>query len=287
MIWRDFIEITKPGIIRSNALASLAGFFLASQRNIDWSLLIVMLIGSSLVLASSCVFNNILDINFDRKMERTKQRPLAIGSIKPSVALAYGTVLGIVGLTLLFNINWIAGLLGIAGMFVYIVIYTLWLKRYSIWSTSIGGISGAMPPVIGYVAVSGAIDLAAIILFAILFLWQPPHFWALGIRRKAEYEAAGYPLLPVVKGIRRTKLQMLPYVLLLIPTSLLLYTFGYVGIFYFLTATLLGVLWLGYCITGFTAHDDQAWATKSFKFSIYYLMLLLIVMAIDTKGAAI
>src|SRR5690606_9760353 len=127
-----------------------------------------------------------------------------------------------------------------------VVIYTIWLKRTSTWSTSVGGISGAMPPVIGYVAVSGEMDLGAWLLFAMLFLWQPPHFWALGIRRKEEYRAAGYPLLPVVKGTLRTKIQMIPYVVLLVASTVLLFVYDYVGWIFLIVSGALGLIWLAY-----------------------------------------
>lgn len=221
--WRHFIHVTKPRIIRTNLFAAFGGFWLASQWVIDIWLMIQMLIGSTLVMACACVLNNFLDREMDQKMDRTKHRPLATGRLQPKVVFWYGMLLGIVGLIVLFNINILSGILGAIGIFVYVIIYTAWLKRTSTWSTSVGGISGAMPPVIGYCAVTGTLDPAAWILFFILFLWQPPHFWALGIRRKEEYRAAGFPLLPVVKGTLRTKIQMIPYVVILIPISILLY----------------------------------------------------------------
>ena len=212
-LWKEFIQLTKPGIIRSNLMAAFAGFWVAAKWDIPWLTLLWMVAGTTLVLASSCVFNNYFDRDFDMKMERTKKRALPEGRLTPNTVLSYAIILGAAGLAVLFGlVNILSGIVGIAGMFFYVVIYTLWLKRTSTWSTSVGGISGAMPPVIGYVAVTGQLDMGAALLFALLFLWQPPHFWALGIRRVEEYRAAGYPLLPVVKGITRTKWQMIPYV---------------------------------------------------------------------------
>jgi protoheme IX farnesyltransferase len=176
----------------------------------------------------------------------------------------------------------LAGLFGIVGMFVYVVVYTLWLKRTSTWSTSVGAISGAMPPVIGYVAVSGTVDLGAWLIFAMLFLWQPPHFWALGIRRKEEYRAAGFPLLPVVKGTRRTKFQMIPYVALLLPIPVLMYVYDYAGVFFLIISTALSLAWLILTLMGFTAKDDEVWAKKNFLFSINYLTVSLIVLVLNT-----
>jgi protoheme IX farnesyltransferase len=282
---RDYIQLTKPGILRSNLIAAFAGFWVASQGNVQWSLLIYMLIGTTLVMASSCVFNNFLDRDYDGLMERTSQRPLPSGRITATRVFVYASILGALGLLVLFLLtNTLAALLGIVGMIVYVLIYTAWLKRASSLSTVIGSFSGAMPPIIGYSAVTGSMDAGAWILFGILFLWQCPHFWALGIRRMEEYRAAGFQILPVVKGVRRTKLQMIPYVVLLIPVSLLLYFMDYVGIYYFITALVLGVLWLLLCLAGFVTKDDNRWAKQTFMFSIYYLLITLVVMILDTTN---
>lgn len=282
--WRDFITLAKPGILRSNAIAVFAGFWLASHWSIDYGLLIWTLIGSLLIMASSCVFNNYFDREMDMKMERTKKRALPTGKLSPSVVLGYAIILGILGIITLFAFSgWLAGVFGIVGMLVYVVVYTLWLKRTSTWSTSVGAISGAMPPVIGYVAVSGRVDLGAILLFAMLFLWQPPHFWALGIRRTEEYRAAGFPLLPVVKGIPRTKLQMLPYIALLIPIPILMYMYDYTGIWFLIIGEILSLLWLFMAIKGFRSQDNDRWAKRVFLFSINYLTIMLLVIVLDTS----
>lgn len=281
--WRDFVALAKPGILRSNGIAVFAGFWLASHWSINYISLLWTLLGSLLVMASSCVFNNYLDREMDTKMERTKKRALPTGKISPTTVLAYATILGIVGLTTLFLFSgWLAGVCGMVGMVVYVLVYTMWLKRTSTWSTSVGAISGAMPPVIGYVAVSGKIDLGAILLFAMLFLWQPPHFWALGIRRVEEYRAAGFPLLPVVKGIPRTKIQMLPYIALLIPIPILMYVYNYTGIWFLIIGEILSVLWLVMAVKGFNSQDNDTWAKKVFLFSINYLTIMLLVIVLDT-----
>lgn len=218
-------------------------------------------------------------------MERTKGRVLPAGKIAPHIVLWYGISLGIVGLAvLLFKLNVLTFVLGIIGMFVYVVVYTMWLKRTSTWSTSVGGFSGAMPPLIGYCAVN-SFDIGAWALFAILFLWQPPHFWSLGIRRINDYRNAGYPLLPVVKGIKRTKLQMIPYIALLIPATILLYAYDYVGMIYLIAMLFLEIWWLFHAISGLWTDKDEQWARKSFIFSVQYLMIHFIVMIADTDGA--
>jgi heme O synthase-like polyprenyltransferase len=176
MIWRDLIHITKPRIILSNLIAAFGGFWLASQGDVNWILMLNMLIGSTLVLASACAFNNYLDRKMDQKMARTRNRPLPSGRLQPYFVFWYGV--------------------------------------------------------------------------------------ALGIRRKEEYRDAGFPLLPVVKGVLRTKLQMIPYIVLLIPTSLLLYSYHYVGKFYLFSAVILGLIWLAYCIAGFFTKNEEVWAKK-------------------------
>jgi protoheme IX farnesyltransferase len=173
-------------------------------------------------------------------------------------------------------------MMAIIGLFFYVVIYTIWLKRTSTLNTVVGGVSGAMPPVIGYVAVSGQMDAVAWILFIFLFLWQPPHFLALAMRRCEEYRAAGIPMLPVVRGFEETKRQMLIWAAVLIPASLLLYGLGVVGIVYFTLALILGLVWVGLLIVGFYVKDEIRWARKMFLYSIIYLTVLFNVMIFNT-----
>lgn len=284
-MFKDLVALTKPRIIRLNLIAAFGGYWVASKWDLAIWPLIWMLLGSALTMASACVFNNYLDRDHDMKMERTRDRALPQNRMTPRFVLGYGIVLGIVGLIVLFAlVGTLAGWLGLLGMFVYVVVYTMWLKRTSTWSTSIGGISGAMPPVIGYCAVTHEVDAGAWILFALLFLWQPAHFWSLAIRRKEEYRAAGYPLLPVVKGVTRTKWQMLPYILLLIPTSILMYTYDYVGITFLILSVGIAIVWFIHALTGFGARDDDKWAKADFIISINYLMIMFLTMILDTSG---
>lgn len=281
--WRDFVQLAKPGIIFSNSITAFGGFWIASGWKIDWVLMIFTLIGTALVMASGCVLNNYLDRDMDTKMTRTQKRVLASGKISPQIVLTYGILLGVIGISILGLLTSpLAALLGLIGLFVYVWIYTAWFKRTSVWSTFVGSFSGAMPPVIGYCAVTPELDKGALILFGILFLWQPPHFWALGIRRMEEYRAAGFPLLPVVRGTYVTKISMIRYIVLLVPVSLMLTFFGYTGQIYLYTATVLGLWWAFLCIKGFKAQDEELWAKKTFIFSINYLTILFLVMVIDT-----
>ncbi|WP_010271273.1 heme o synthase [Paenibacillus senegalensis] len=281
--WRDFVSLAKPGILFSNSITTFGGFWIASQWNIHWPTMIWVLIGTILVMASGCVLNNYLDRDLDIKMERTKNRALPSGVLQPPTVMVYGIVLGVAGLTVLgLLVNVLAALLGLFGLFGYVWIYTALLKRSSVWNTTVGAVFGAVPPVIGYVAVAGTLDTTALILFAILFFWQPPHFWALGIRRIDDYRNAGYQMLPVVKGTYQTKLSMMRYIVPLVPTSMLLYFTNNTGTLYLLTASILGLIWIWKGVQGFKAKDETLWAKKMFVFSINYLTILFIVMIIDT-----
>jgi heme o synthase len=285
-VFKDLVALTKPRIIRLNLIAAFGGYWVASKWDLHWWTLFWMLLGSALTMASACVFNNYLDRELDMKMARTRDRALPQNRMKPSFVFGYAVLLGVLGLIVLFAfVNVLTGWLGLLGMFVYVVIYTMWLKRSSTWSTSIGGISGAMPPVIGYCAVHGQVDAGAWILFALLFLWQPAHFWSLAIRRKEEYRAAGYPLLPVVKGVTRTKWQMLPYILLLIPASIMMYAYDYVGRYFLYISVGIVVLWFIHAISGLRAKDDDKWAKADFIISINYLTIMFLTMILDTNGA--
>ncbi|QDX94064.1 protoheme IX farnesyltransferase [Brevibacillus laterosporus] len=282
-MFMDMIALTKPGLLRLNVFAVVAGFWVASKWSVDWLAMVWVLIGSTFMIASACVINNYWDRELDQKMKRTKNRVMPTERLKPNFALAYGIMLGIIGTGLLFTlVNAVTGWLALLGWFVYIVIYTIWLKRSSTWSTSIGGISGAMPPVIGYCAVTNQVDIGAWLLFALLFLWQPAHFWSLGIRRVEEYRAAGFPLLPVVKGIKRTKLQMIPYVLLLIPAVILMFYYGYVGGIFLAVSVFGGVIWLVHTLWGLYVKDDENWAKTNFIISINYLLVVFILMIANT-----
>ncbi|WP_019424620.1 heme o synthase [Paenibacillus sp. OSY-SE] len=283
-----WIQLTKPRILQLNLVAAFGGYWLASKWMVDWSFLFWMLLGTALTMASSCVMNNIWDWKLDQKMSRTKDRPLATGRLKIRGVLLYALALGIAGEIVLFwKVNALCGWLGLLGMFVYIVLYTMWLKRTSTWSTSIGGVSGAMPPVIGYCAFTNEADAGALLLFALLFLWQPAHFWSLAIRRVDEYQAAGFPLLPVRKGVRRTKLQMIPYVVLLLPTVVLIYTYGYAGIIFLTVSLLAGIVWVWHTLIGPAALDNDKWAKTNFLISVNYLMVIFFIMILDTAGRPI
>ncbi len=278
---KRYFSLTKPGIIGGNAVTAAAGFFLASRGDFDAWLFIAMLAGLSLVIAAACVFNNYFDREIDKKMTRTKDRALAAGSVSPRGALVFATILLILGLVALYyHTNRLALFVAIIGFLVYVFLYTP-LKRRTVYGTLIGSIAGATPPVVGYTAVTGNFDGAAVLLFAILALWQMPHFYSIAIYRLNDYADASIPVLPVARGVHHAKKHILFYVVAFTAAALLLWLFGYVGYAYLVAVLVLGGLWLFYVKKGFEAEDNTRWARKMFTFSLVVLTLLSILMAVD------
>lgn len=283
---KHLYEITKPGIIYGNAIPFIGGFFLAARGTVGWRLFIAALVGMSLVIASGCVFNNVIDRDVDAKMRRTKDRALASGKLSGPMPIIYGTVLGLLGFMILaVAVNLAATAVAAFGFLFYVVMYSLWWKRRSAWGTVVGSFSGAVPPVIGYAAVSGRIDLAAFCLFAIMVAWQMPHFYAIAIRRADEYAAAGIPVLPVVRGVRATKRQMLWYIVAFIAIAPLLTVFGYCNVAYAVVSLVLGLGWLGLGISGLRLSDKDerniVWAKRMFLASLVVLVLLFGMIAVS------
>lgn len=279
---KDYFLITKPGIIFGNAITVVAGFFLASKGNINYLLLCATLVGLSFVVASGCVFNNTIDRDIDMLMERTKNRAIANGRIPLRVAISYATILGAVGLTiLLLATNLLTSLAALFGLLIYVAVYSMWLKRKSTYGTIVGSISGAIPPVVGYLAVSNTIDSGAIILFLILVAWQMTHSFAIAIYRIDDYKAAAIPVLPVEKGFFLTKIHMTIYVILFIIATSLLFVFGFAGQLFFVLMILFGLLWLGSCLRGFGKIDNMIWARNVFIFSIIIIVLFCVLIVLD------
>lgn len=281
---KDYYFITKPGIIGGNAITVVAGFLLASRGDISWLLLFVTLAGLSLVVASGCVFNNYIDRDIDALMERTKNRTMAKGRISPRSALVYASVLGLIGLGVLyFYTNFLAMAAALVGLFVYVVVYSLWLKRRSIYGTIVGSMSGAIPPVVGYLAVSNSIDPGAVILFFILALWQMPHSFAIAIYRLSDYINASIPVLPAEKGIYMTKVHMLIYVAFFVMASLALSVFGYAGQLYFYVMILFGLAWFSLCVKGFfiKTTDNKNWARSMYLFSIIIIVMFCLAILVE------
>ena len=279
---KDFLKITKPGIIFGNLVTVIGGFFLASRGDINIILLITTMLGITLIIASGCVFNNCIDRDIDKLMERTKNRTLVQGQMKLSTAIIYACLLGICGtLILYFNTNILTTIIALIGLFVYVIIYSMWLKRSSIYGTLIGSISGAIPPIVGYCAVSNNLDLGAGILFLILSIWQMPHSYAIAIYRFNDYKNAKIPVLPIKLGIATAKIHMLIYTILFAIASICLSLFGYTGVIYLVISIIVSLSWIILSLKGFYTKDDRIWARKMFIISILIITILSVTMALD------
>ncbi len=281
-LWKDFLALIKIGIVNSNLITTFTGLFLAFQftgisflRNLD--LLVFAILGTGLIIASSGAMNNLIDRDIDPVMSRTKSRPTVTGRFKAPAVMALAITFLVAGEVLLFSASTTAGWLGLLGVFAYVVLYSMWSKRRHVSNTVVGSLSGAIPPLIGWAAVDPTLPMGAWALFLIMFIWQPPHFYALAMRRTEEYRAANIPMLPVVKGFERTKKSMLMWVLLLFPLPFLLPELGTVFIVF---ATLLNVGWLYLALRGFKAKEDLKWATGMFVYSLNYMTILFVSMII-------
>lgn len=281
-MFKTYYQLAKPGIIYGNLLTAIGGFLFAADGRIDILLLLALGFGMSLLIGSGCVFNNYLDRDIDAKMRRTQKRALVREAIDTRSALLYGAVLGIVGIALLaLFTNRTTVLLGIVGFVSYVFVYTF-LKRKTVHGTLIGTVPGATPLVAGYTAVTGRLDLDALLLFLIMVAWQMPHFFAIAIFRRDDYAAAGIPVLSVVRGIRATKIQMVAYMVLFIISIVLLYAFGSAGLTYLIVMGLLASRWLAMGLSGFRADTDNiAWSRQVFKFSLFIILGLSITLALD------
>jgi protoheme IX farnesyltransferase len=269
--FKAYYYLTKPGIIRGNLLTALAGFLLASRGSVNFVTAIATLLGLGFVIGSACVTNNYLDIGLDKRMARTAKRALVTGKITGTNALMFAGALLLAGVLLLgLFVNAISLLFALFGWFAYVVVYG-YFKRRTTLGTAVGSISGAIPPVVGYVAVTGRLDTAALLLFLILTFWQMPHFFSIAMFRAQDYTAAGLPVLPVKKGFKNTKIQCLIYIMAYTVASILLTVYGYTGKIYIIFMLLAGGYWLFRALQGFRAKDDIAWARKLFFTSLIVL----------------
>lgn len=283
---KTYYMLTKPGIILGNIITTAGGFALASKGHIDYVLFFYTLIGLGFIIASAGVFNNYIDRAMDAKMSRTKDRGLANGTIPTKNALVFATLLGIIGtIVLTLYTNLLTVFVAAAGFFVYLVLYAF-LKYRSFYGTIVGSIAGGVPPVVGYCAVSNTLDTGAILLFLLMVLWQMPHFFAIAIYRLEDYSAASIPVLPLVKGMYTTKIHMLLYIIAFIATTLAFTAFGYTGYYYAVIAVILGLVWMGLCISGFNndAHKDTLWARQMFIYSLVVIMGLCIAIPFDVMS---
>ena len=279
---REYIRLTKPGIVQLLVLTMLCTMLVAYGGIPDPWLVLWATVGTILICGSANTINMVWDQDIDHVMERTADRPLVTGSIQPTDALIFSGVLGFVAVMILtYLVNPLAALMGIAGHAFYVVIYTMWLKRRTPQNIVIGGAAGAFPPLIGWAAVTGELSVTAWLIFGIIFLWTPPHFWALALYKDTEYDAAGVPMMPNARGHDTTKVQMLIYMLLLLGITLALALTGYVGLIYLVAAVILGT-GFAYCCVRTAFDSGTVWAKRTFAFSIIYLGLLFAAMSVDS-----
>ncbi|MBE9047725.1 protoheme IX farnesyltransferase [Pleurocapsales cyanobacterium LEGE 10410] len=281
---KSYYQLTKPRIIPLLLITTAASMWIASDGKVDPLLLLVTLSGGTLAAASAQVLNCIYDRDIDYTMTRTRKRPIPSGRVQPRHALIFAAILGVLSFSLLMVFaNLLAALLAMTGIVFYMLIYTHWLKRHTTQNIVIGGAAGAIPPLVGWAAVTGNLSFVPWLLFAIIFLWTPPHFWALALMIKEDYAEVGVPMLPVVKGEENTANQIWLYSWLVVPCSLLLlYPLGNLGIVYGAIAVYLGYQFL--CKAWELKQDpaNNQLARGMFKYSIFYMMLLCVAMIVDT-----
>jgi protoheme IX farnesyltransferase len=283
--WRgaitDYYELTKPRIIVLLLITTLAAMIMAARGLPPLGLTLITLIGGALAAASGGVFNCVIDRDIDLVMQRTMSRPLPQGRVTPTEALIFAGLLGTVSFALLYIcVNPLAAWLSLAGNAYYVIIYTLWLKRTTTLNIVIGGAAGAVPPLVGWAAVTGHIGAPAVALFALIFLWTPPHFWALALMVETDYHKANVPMLPNVRGVQRTKIEIFIYTVVLVAFSLALTPLGVMGMWYFAAAAVLGAIFLVDAWKMFGG-PTKPLARALFSYSLVYLGLMCLVMVAD------
>jgi protoheme IX farnesyltransferase len=279
---RDFVALTKPRIISLLLVTTIAPMYAAGRPT--WRLVLLVMVGGYLMAGGANAVNMYLDRDIDDRMARTRLRPIPGGRLSPLSVLAFGVALAVAATWLLAQfVNVLTAALALAGFYFYVFIYTRWLKRTTPQNIVIGGAAGAFPPLVGWAAVTGALDLTALYLFLIVFYWTPPHFWALALLKQADYGRAGVPMAPLVWGERETMDQMLLYTLLLIALSLLPVTLGSFGLVYGVSALALGVVLL---VGVWRIRTVKPWTGTAwwvYKYSLLYLALLFLAMVVDRR----
>jgi protoheme IX farnesyltransferase len=277
----DYVRLTKPRIISLLLVTTAGAMFVAAAGVPDgWDLFWTM-VGGYLAAGGANAINHFVDRDIDGRMSRTTGRPVVSGRVSPARALAFGIALGVLSALVLGPlVNWLAAGLALVGLGLYVGVYTLWLKRTTIHNIVIGGSAGAVPPLVGWAAVDGRLPLAAWLLFAIIFYWTPPHFWALALILKRDYAAAGVPMLPVVRGEEETKRQIFLWTLVMIAVSLLPTAAGTAGALYLVLALALGAPFL---VMAWLLHREEGtrWARPTFHYSLLYLALLFVALVAD------
>ena len=279
----DLLGLCKLKVVALILLTAVVGMLLAVPYLPSLTLVIIASAGIGLSAASAAVFNHIVDEKIDMQMSRTDQRPLPQGKVSRSQALIWAIFLGIVGLGLLLvYVNLLTAVLTFLSLIGYAVVYTMYLKRATPQNIVIGGAAGAAPPVLGWTAVAGSAGIEyALLLFLIVFIWTPPHFWALAIHRVEEYRKVDVPMLPVTHGLEYTRVQILLYTVLLFVVTLLPYLTGMSGIIYLASAVVLGLIFLGYAIKICREPENPKIAFSTFMYSVNYLMILFVALLVD------
>lgn len=279
--WQDYLALTKPKVVALLVLTAWVGMVLAAERLAPWSLLLAATLGIALLSAAAAALNHVVDQRIDAQMARTHSRPVARGRVSSQHATLFASGLALSGFLLLYLVvNPLTAWLTLLSLFGYAVVYTMFLKRATPQNIVIGGLAGAMPPLLGWTAVTGEIHSHALLLVMIIFAWTPPHFWALAIHRCDDYAKVNMPMLPVTHGIDFTKSAILLYTLILCVVCLLPYIVGMTGVIYLMGSTLLNVRFLQYAWKLKFAADSLS-AMATFKFSIVHLMLLFLLLLID------
>lgn len=277
---RDFWALLKPNVMSLVLFTAGAGLYLA-PGSLHPVLIGVALLCIAVAAGAAAALNNALDVDIDRIMARTRHRPTAAGRIAPGEALGFGATLALMSVMVMgLALNWTAAALLALTIAFYVLVYTLWLKRRTPQNIVIGGAAGALPPLVGWTAVTGEVGLAPLLLFLIIFMWTPPHFWALALYRCEDYARVGVPMLPVVAGLERTRQHILGYALALVPVSLLPWWFGFAGGPYALAALGLGAGFLGWALRLWRDRSPRT-ATRTFRYSILYLFALFLALIAD------
>ena len=281
---KSYYQLTKPRIIPLLLITTAASVWIATDGTVNPFLLFVTLLGGTLAAASAQTLNCVYDQDIDYDMERTRKRPIPSGKVQPRHAVIFAMVLAVLSFSLLaLFVNLLSATLAMAGIVFYMLIYTHWLKRHSTQNIVIGGAAGAIPPLVGWAAVTGNLDWTPWLLFLIIFLWTPPHFWALALMIQDDYAQVNIPMLPVVEGKEVTAQQIWYYTLLVVPTTfLLVYPLHSVGIIYALFAGVLGAIFIQKAWQLKQTPEDNQLARGMFKYSILYMMLLCTGMVIDS-----
>ena len=281
-MFKTYLSLTKPGMVRGNMILAATGFLLASGKHINFTLFLLTVVGVSCVVASGCVFNNYIDREIDKKMLRTKSRAFALEKVKTTNTLLFATIFAAIGFVVLFFFtNAVTLAVTLFGLVVYVGIYSP-LKHRSSHAALVGSLAGGVPIVAGYTAVMHSINGAALLLFFILVLWQMPHFYSIALYRYEEYKAAGVPVFPLAKGVFITKIHILAYISAFITATLFLTVFGYAGYIYAGVAGVLGVAWFIYGLRGLIAKTDTVkWSRTMFFISLAVLMVLCSVLSLN------